>query len=854
MTLKNNLSKVVFITVISSIFLACSLTKRVPVDERLLMENKILVNGKTENSETITTQLYQQPNSNVLGYRLRLHLYNMAKVNPDSSYQAWLDKHPKNERFLTNLLSAKQVDRLGTSFFVSGLGRTLKNLGEAPVIYDKERTSKSVTKLRNHYFNQGYFNTKVLFELDSLQPKKVKSLYKITTGNPYAYDSISVVVRSPELDSLYKTNRRTSIIKKGEQYNAAKLDEERDRITSFFRNNGAYDFQKTYINYELDTLKNNHTADILLNIENKNIKEGDTLRTEPFKLYKVSQVNVFTSNTSSDASVITDSVQYKNINIYSKGKLNYKPKVLSNAIFIDKDGYFSDMRRSITSRSLSNLKVFRYPSIEYVPDTRDSLGKTLIANITLNPKPRAMFTPSIDATHSNIQDFGIEGSLGYLFNNVFRGAEVLNVSIRGNIGSSSAKYRNNKNTFFDILEYGADVKLTFPRFLFFPNIIDRLVDRTSFPNTTLSVGFFNQQNIGLDKQNLTGIYSYSWSYKRRNTLSLDVFNLQFVRNMNPGNYFNVYRSSYNNLNDLADQTNTNPDYFDENGNLTIAAGGADAFISDVLNGNTDIAQNSPNYQSVRSISERKQRLTENNLILASNIVYTYSNRFNIKDQDFFTFRTKIESAGNVLNALAKSNSKLSDNDKRTVLDVAYSQYIKGEVDFVKYFDLGNKNVLALRAFGGIAIPYGNSDNIPFSRSYFAGGSNDNRAWQSYRLGPGRSGGINDFNEANMKLAFNAEYRFNVTGPWNMAIFADAGNIWNTLDNETDEKMTFNGIKSLQDIALGTGLGVRYDFNFFVIRLDAGFKTYNPANESNKQWFKEWNLSKTVLNVGINYPF
>jgi outer membrane protein assembly factor BamA len=226
----------------------------------------------------------------------------------------------------------------------------------------------------------------------------------------------------------------------------------------------------------------------------------------------------------------------------------------------------------------------------------------------------------------------------------------------------------------------------------------------------------------------------------------------------------------------------------------------------------------------------------------------------MNDQDFFTVRTKIESAGNILNAIARSNKKYNDNDKLTVLDVAYSQYIKGEIDLVKYFDFGNKNVLALRAFGGIAIPYGNSDNIPFSRSYFAGGSNDNRAWQSYRLGPGRSGAVNDFNEANMKLAFNAEYRFNVAGPWNMAVFADAGNIWNALDNVTDEEMTFKGFKSLQDIALGTGFGVRYDFNFFVIRLDAGFKTYNPANEPNRKWFKEWNLSKTVLNVGINYPF
>ncbi len=854
MSLRNILSKLVFITLISSIFLACSLTKRVPANKRLLTENEILVNNKKETNEAIVKQLYQQPNSNLLGYHLRLHMYNMAKVNPDSSYQAWLDKHKNTERFLAKFLSAKQVDRLGTSFFVSGMARSLKDLGEAPVIYDEERTRKSVIRLKNHYFNQGYFNTKISYELDSIKHKKISAHYKISTGKPYVYDSIAVVIQSPELDSLYKTNTRASIIKKSDQYNTAKLDEERERITSFFRNNGAYDFQKTYINFEADTLKSNYTTDLTLNIDNKNIKEGDTLRAEPFKLYKISEVNIITSNTSADIQVITDSIQYKDLNIYSKGPLSYKPKVLRNAVFIDKDGPFSDMRRLVTSRSLSNLKVFNYPTIEYIPDTRDSLGKSLIANITLNPKKRITFNPSIDLNHSNIQDFGIQGNIGFIFRNVFKGAEILDVGFRGNIGSSASRYRNEQNTFFDILEYGADVKLTFPRFLFFPNIIDKLVDRTSFPNTSLSVGFFNQQNIGLDKQNLTGIYNYSWSHKRRNTISFDLFNLQFVRNMNPGNYFKVYRSSYNSLNRIAGTTNTNPAFLDDNGNLNISEGGTDAFINDVLAGNTTIQPGDADYQSVRSISERKLRLTENNLILASNIVYTYSNRFNIKDQDFFTFRTKVESAGNVLNAIAKSNSEINENGKRTVLDVAYSQYIKGEVDFIKYFDLGNQNVLALRAFGGIAIPYGNSNNIPFSRSYFAGGSNDNRAWQSYRLGPGRSGGVNDFNEANMKLAFNAEYRFNVSGPWNMALFADAGNIWNALDNITDEEMTFNGFKSLKDLALGTGLGVRYDFSFFVIRLDLGFKTYNPANEAGEKWFKEWNLSKTVLNVGINYPF
>src|SRR5690606_475158 len=128
-----------------------SLTKRVPDNQRLLTANEILVNNKKESSEELTTQIYQHPNSDILGYRLRLQLYNMAKVNPDSSYQAWLDRHPKNERFLTNLLSAKQVDRLGTSFLVSGLGATLKGLGEIPVLYDHERSKKSVVRLRNYY-------------------------------------------------------------------------------------------------------------------------------------------------------------------------------------------------------------------------------------------------------------------------------------------------------------------------------------------------------------------------------------------------------------------------------------------------------------------------------------------------------------------------------------------------------------------------------------------------------------------------------------------------------------------------------------------------------------------------------
>ncbi len=165
-----------------------------------------------------------------------------------------------------------------------------------------------------------------------------------------------------------------------------------------------------------------------------------------------------------------------------------------------------------------------------------------------------------------------------------------------------------------------------------------------------------------------------------------------------------------------------------------------------------------------------------------------------------------------------------------------------------------KKVFAFRSFLGLAVPYGNSKNIPFSRSYFAGGSNDIRAWQPYSLGPGKSGSLFDFNEANLKLTLSAEFRFNIFSKLNGGLFADAGNIWNVFDDIEDEDFTFNNISSLKDIAIGTGLGLRYDFNFFVLRGDLGFKTYNPGLNDNQKWFKELNFLKSVVNIGINYPF
>ena len=823
---------------------ACNAVKRVPDKKHLLTKNEILVNGKKEKSEEINEQLYQKPNSSILGYKLRLNLYNLAMPNPDSSWKARFIKNPAKYKRKSKIFSKKQVDRLGKSFWYYGFHNFLKKSGEAPVLVDERSTKKSATRLKAYYFNKGFFDVTSLYKIDTIGKKRAEIDYTVTTGSRYVIDTVSSEISTPALDSLYKTRSARTHVKSGEPFSTINFDLERSRITNDFRNRGVYHFQPTYVKFDIDTIGKTKKANVKLIIGEHSYRDGDTTITAPFKIYRISRVNIHSSgpNEKPDDKK-TDSIFHNNVWLYSNGKLRYKPKAITDALIISKDSLFADYKTRLTSRYLSNLRVFNYPTIQYAVD---STGNGLVANVYLSSRPKYSFGAGLDFTHSNIQDFGISGNTSVSIRNVFNGAETLEIALRGNIGSSK-DFANPNNSFFNVLEYGGDVKLSFPRI--FPFRLDKLLPKTMIPSTAISVGFAKQENIGIDKENFTSVMSYNWTPQRFRSARFDLFNIQYVNNVNIGNYFNVYRSSYDVLNEIAQDY---PAFLNSNGNLGIEDGGANNFIAAVQSGTPDVGPE--DFKTITNIEERRVRLTENNLIFASSFSYSKTTKTDLQDDTFHVFRAKVESAGNTLSLLAKISKELkSQGQNNTILGVAYSQYIKTEFEFIKHFDMGVKKVLAMRAFGGIAIPYGNSNSVPFSRSYFAGGSNDNRAWQSYSLGPGSAKTIYDFNEANMKLAFSTEYRFNVFGALNAALFVDAGNIWNVLDNVTDERRTFDNIKSLTDTAIGSGFGGRYDFNFFVVRLDVGFKTYNPADES-QRWFRDYNFANCVLNIGINYPF
>ena len=854
------MAKLSLLSLLAIVLLSCNSLKKVEDDEYLVIKNSIYADSVKVYNEELESLIYQKPNSTVLGYPLRLNLFNLAKENPDSSFNAWLYRKENRKKRLTKILSAKQVERLGESFLVKGLSNWLKDIGEAPTILDTSKTRLSIARLSAYYQGKGYFTNSTTYKIDSSKQKKAKVNYHIALGDPYMIDSLSNNISSTAIDSLYFLNSANSLVKEGQQFDLTNFNNERERLTSIFRNSGIRNFQESSITFDIlrdtTTAADDQKMNITLNIGDLKTRGENEVTTSAYKVEKINKINIYTDYLATNTKESTYTIDYQDYTIHYSQNFDIKPKTLANAIFFKKDSIYRDVDKVRTSRQLNALNVFKYPNIIF---EADSLGNQVNTNIYLAPKTKYSLGTNFEVSRSNLRKLGVGIGTTLLIRNIFKGAENLSISANGTYGLLS----NNTFEANYFSEFGGDVTLDFPR-IWFPFInTSKIIPNYTLPKTRIAIGTNFQNNIGLDKQTFNTELGYHWVPSDFVNHDVELLNIQFVRNVNSNRFFNVYTNTYELLDDIADtyeDANTYPDlaeYFESSDNDSdlnlIIPSGTSGFTEAILNGS--VASTSDDFDDVGTIEERRIRLTENNLIFATNYTFNKTNRTGIIDNTFYQFRWKIESAGNLLSAFSNIVPfNTNDDEQLLVFGVPFSQYIKNEFEYVKYWDLSHANVLAARAFFGIAIPYGNSDNIPFVRSYFAGGSNDNRAWFPYSLGPGSVSAVNDFNEANLKLALNIEYRFPIVGDINGAIFADAGNIWNVLDNVEDSAATFDSIDSLKDIALGTGLGLRYDFTYFLFRLDLGFKTYNPAEIQSERWFKDYNFANSVLQIGINYPF
>lgn len=717
---------------------ACNTLKRVGENELLLRENQIMADGKEVKDEDIQSLILQEPNTRILGYPLRLNLYNLAKKNPDSSYAAWLDKKEGREDRLASVLSQKQVDRLGESFLVKGLSEWLKNIGEAPVVVDTSKTRRTLERLSAYYGSKGYFNNNTTYIVDTLTKKRRARIdYLINLGKPFYIDSVAHQISSKAIDSMYRLNQELSFVKKGEQFDLTQFANERERLSTIFRNSGVYNFQESSISFDIatDTTKvaDDQKMNIELNIDNFKQRGDSAVTSSEYKVYRFDKINIYTDYLYEGEDADEQFIEYGDYTIFFRHKLRFKPKMLANAVFFKKDSIYREIDRTRTYRQITNLGVFKYPTITSEPNGD---GNTLDANIYLAGRPKYSLGTSFEVTRSNIQQVGLALSPSLQARNLFGGAENLSLAGRLSIGSSNDPSIID-NRFFNIQEYGADLTLDMPR-IWFPFFnTTKWIPSYTLPKTRISLGTSFQKNIGLDKQAFNTVLGYNWVPSDLIKNNLELLNVQFVRNVNIDRFFNVYQNSYEQLDDIADGYDSFLDevqypeleqYFEtvnsSNPSLIIPEG-TTGFTQAILNG--DVPVSDDDLQAVGIIEERRERLTENNLIFASNYTLNLNNRETLTDNTFYQFRFKLESAGNLLSTISQIIPfEENDNEDRLVFGVPYSQYIKTEFDYVKYWSVSRYNVLALRTFFGIAVPYDNSDNIPFVRSYFAGGANDIR--------------------------------------------------------------------------------------------------------------------------------
>lgn len=684
-----------------------------------------------------------------------------------------------------------------------------KNVGEAPVVYDSLLTQRSAEQLSLYLDSKGYFENKVEYKVTYVSEKKVKVKYIVETGEPYLVNSVKYYVEDTALTNLVILKHYKSLIKKEKPLDLEVLDKERERIRDVIRNEGYFSFTKEYVEFLVDTTNEHRRVDITVKVLNKKVTDkNDTSNTEKVrhKKYIVNDINVYLSKDFLNKNVSTfDTVNYKKITIGHEEKLIYRPKMINHAINIKPDEDYSLEDQQLTYKYLTELGLFRTVNIQF-NNAENRTGddkKALDVNIYLTPLKIKSLSLEVTGTNSG-GNLGMKGGIVFVNKNLFKGGERLTVRLNGGLEAQqlinqSAEQVEFFGLPFNTLEFGPEVNLEFPRFIL-PFVNTDNFAKSLNPKTSLNY-LLNYQNRPEYTRNLTQFtFGYFWNQGR------------FVKH-----YLNPISVSLIKI-DLTDEFK---ERIEEENNPFIVNSFTDHFIN------------------------------------SSTYTFVYSNHTFNKVRDFQFFRFNLEGAGNAHTLYDRvAGTERNENGSFEIFNIQYAQFVKVDFDYRYYNQSSNGNIVSRIALG-IGRPYGNLKVLPFEKSYFGGGANGIRAWQARTLGPGSlpdslisSQYVNQIGE--IKIEGNVEYRFDITKLFEGAIFVDAGNIWITREDEQRPNAEIKLDRFWQDVAVGTGVGLRLDFGFFLFRFDLAAKLKDPSSEKPQEFKLQWRTPN--LNLGIGYPF
>ena len=847
-----------YAAILSAILYACNVTKKVPEGEYLLTKNKFeYTDGKVLGDE-IPDMVAQKPNKKTLMVApLGLMLYNAANPKYDTILKEYMTypSEMRNQKLRDSLfVKYNHPEFVRKNLFWN---RFFHTVGQAPVIFSDAKTKQSVKSINNRLINRGYWDAEVSTNVDKdSAAKKAEVDYIITHKDPTHIKEYFYNIPDANVRALYESRIDKSLVRKGQILDETVLEKEIARINDLMKDAGYYKFNNDSqdIYFVADSLQSRKEVPVTMNIHK------DSTNT-PYRKSTIGKITVSVARSINDTKLpLKDSL--RGINIYRKDSA-YRPNALWLPIIIKPGEIYKQSDLDLTRRNLIAMNNFSILKASDQLRTKGAYAKSdsiIDVEYILRPLPKYEFNVATDIHYSQILNFGFSPSVDLTSRNVFGGAENLVTSFSGTIGTT--KDPKGDNSIFNAYELSAQTSLQFPRLLVPFKNYWKLVPKRYSPTTSINLGASVQNNIGLGRINFNTGLTYNANVndgKIQHRLTL--FNTQLSLTQNKDRYYEYFPAEDDIRKTVfgwyaVDHPETlDPNLsFDEISKRII---NDQAFLATIPAADQDT------FNSFRQSLINKDRQTQD--VIISSIIYNYTyNEMGKKDyRNPLFFSGKVEIAGNVLNVLSgkeKEDGVLAGNSK-TIFKIPFSQFIKFDLDFRKYFtffnDRAKPHTLAFRQFVGIGIPYGNSSTMPFVRSYFNGGAYDIRAWVAFGgLGPADSQldeKVRSYAMDNIKLTTTLEYRLPLTDMFEAALFTDAGNIWGLKDTGFGDQFKFK--KFISQMGVGSGFGLRINVAYVTLRLDMAYKMYDPNRPRGERWVVDKiQPLKPTVNFAIGYPF
>ena len=791
----------------------CSVSKYLDVDEYLLTDNNI----KLRTEEKIDNKR-----------RLKYELSTLYEQETNDNFffipREWFYFKTQDDRDTTRF---DQWQR--------------RVIAEEPAIFDEEKASRTADAMRRYLRYRGYYDATVFYD-ETVKPKKkkVSVTYYVRPSKQYLVDTIIFSSPDPKIAKILDDIAPNTEFQKGVGLEGKKYELEKKRIADYLRDHGYAEFYpNAFPPMEVDTTEAANRATLYMEVAPP---EKDSLH----PVFYVGEVSVYPNF---DITIPEDSLQDTVIQdirfFYPLGQdMSVKPKTILDNLFLEEGALYQQSAFDRTNRQLGKLSVFRFVRIKQ--EKNPGNPRQLDFRIELSPSPPLQLGVDFELNYTNRSNNSGIGNLIGIFvspsisnRNFLGGSELLvsNLTAGVEVNPNLAEDR-----FWNTIDLRLQSDLYLPRFNDYLGVW-RLFHRLPFNKGKKADGtsFYDQ----LEKRASTRL-SASYNY----TLLLDFYK------------YNLFTASYG-YNLQTDQRNR----------FILTHLGLDYFQPTVR----------PAFQELLDANPFLERSFGNQLfisLLFREFNYTHneppdalgrSSYFNV---NFETAGTEPWLGNTIYNAFALNSDTLR------IGQTDFSQYVRLEADYRYYKEYNPRSGLAARVNFGIARPFGYSTDVPYVKQFYGGGPNDIRAWAARELGPG--GHIDSltlntnnpllfYQTGDLKLQLNVEYRFNIYWRLNGAFFLDAGNIWTVREDPSrpgaqfrfreglytnDEGQTYRLDPFYRQIAVGTGFGLRFDFTYFIFRLDLGLKLRYPYQWTQGRYWNDWNrlFRDTNLNFGLGFPF